>query len=138
MSFKFSIKGEQFKKNNCSSSTAMFFHIHFVLFYYSSNNVKHRRINDTAELDSAVSMSLGSLHTVPIIISGSAEKSSLSRLEQMQQDMSGFCFHIWPRNQTHTVASAPTVIGSVFMRILRLFLRQCDSMVLLTTRSQNV
>ena len=36
----------------------------------------------------------------------------------------GFWAHIWLRNQTYTVATAPFMTGSV-MRRLRLFLGQC-------------
>ena len=43
--------------------------------------------------------------------------------------MSGFCLHtvhyIWPRNQTYSVACAPTVTSSVFVQRFRLFLGQC-------------
>ena len=35
--------------------------------------------------------------------------------------------YIWLRNQTYTVASAPTVIGSVYMQRFRLFLGQCSA-----------
>ena len=41
---------------------------------------------------------------------------------RMQRDMPGFCFNI---PYTGTVASAPNVTGSVFMRRFRLFLGQC-------------
>ena len=36
-----------------------------------------------------------------------------------------YTVNIWPRNQTYTVASAPTVTGSVFMQRFRLFLALC-------------
>ena len=36
-----------------------------------------------------------------------------------------YCTYIWPKNQTYNVASAPTVTGSVFMCIFRLYLEKC-------------
>ena len=67
----------------------------------------------------------GVVCTVPKIITNSAEKPSLSRLEQMQLLNAQHLFpYIWPRNQTNIVASDPAVTGSVLMRRFRLFLGQ--------------
>ena len=61
-------------------------------------------------------------------------KTSLSRAEWMQryEHMSGFCLLTAPvyidyRNQTYTVASAPTMTGLVFMHRFRLCLGQCGN-----------